>query len=59
MANFHGHQIPQAGQNLMAKLFATGRPLVYTSVKVGDGVLNGRLVSGLTGLIGLDRKSVG
>ncbi len=56
MANFHGHQIPQAGQNLMAKLFATGQPLVYTSVKVGDGVLNGRLVSGLTGLIGLKKS---
>lgn len=56
MANFHGHQIPQAGQNLMAKLFATGRPLTYTSVKVGDGALNGRLVSGLTGLIGLKKS---
>lgn len=52
MANFHGHQIPQAGRNLMAKLIATGRPLTYSSVKVGDGVLGGRLVSGLTELIG-------
>lgn len=56
MANFHGHQIPQAGRNLMAKLIATGRPLTYSSVKVGDGVLGGRLVSGLTELIGLKKS---
>ena len=56
MANFHGHQIPQAGRNLMAKLIATGRPLTYSSVKVGDGVLGGRLVSGLTKLIGLKKS---
>ena len=56
MANFHGHQIPQAGRNLMAKLIATGRPLAYSSVKVGDGVLGGRLVSGLTELIGLKKS---
>ena len=35
----------------MAKLIATKRPLEYSSVKVGDGVLGGKLVSGLTGLI--------
>lgn len=56
MANFHGHQMTQAGRNLMAKLIATGRPLTYSSVKVGDGVLGGRLVSGLTELIGLKKS---
>jgi len=56
MANFHGHQLTRAGQNLMAKLIATQRPLVYTSVKVGDGVLEGRLVSGLTDLIGFKKS---
>lgn len=56
MANFHGHQMPQAGRNLMAKLIATQRPLVYSSVKVGDGVLGGKLISGLTDLISFQKS---
>ena len=56
MANFHGHQMPQTGRNLMAKLIATQRPLVYSSVKVGDGVLGGRLISGLTDLISFKKS---
>lgn len=56
MANFHGHQLTQAGRNLMARLIASQRPLVYTSVKVGDGVLGGRLISGLTDLISFKKS---
>ena len=51
MASFKGHQSTVVGQQLIAKLMATEKPLVYTSVKVGEGVLGGVLISTMTALI--------
>ncbi|MEA5135716.1 MAG: pyocin knob domain-containing protein [Candidatus Fimivivens sp.] len=51
MANFGGHILTRAGQNLLAKLAATGGTLSYSSIKFGDGVLGSTLPTELTALI--------
>lgn len=52
MANFGGHQQTRAGANLQAKLASAEKPLIYSSVKAGDGRLGSRNIYDLTALIG-------
>ena len=55
MANFHGHVLTRAGENLIAQMSANKTPLNYSSVKIGDGRLDGRLIWELSELISLNR----
>lgn len=51
MANWYGHSMTRAGQNLIAVLNSRGLPLEISSVKMGSGSLGGRVVSDLQDLI--------
>ncbi len=51
MANFAGHQLTDAGRDLLASLAAASKAPVFTSVKVGSGELGGASIAGLTALI--------
>lgn len=51
MANWYGHSMTAAGQNLIAKVNSRELPLKFTSVKMGSGALGSRTVAALTALI--------
>lgn len=51
MANWYGHSMTAAGQNLIAKVNSRELPLKFTSVKMGSGTLGSRTVAALTALI--------
>lgn len=51
MANWYGHSMTAAGQNLIAKVNSRELPLKFTSVKMGSGALGSWTVAALTALI--------
>lgn len=51
MADFHGHQLTDAGRNLLAKILAGDKVLKYTKMVAGDGQLGSQPISSLTSVI--------
>lgn len=51
MADFHGHQLTEAGRNLLAKILAGNKILAYTKMVLGDGQLGSTPIPSLTAVI--------
>lgn len=51
MADFHGHQLTEAGRNLLAKILAGNKILAYTKMALGDGQLGSTPIPSLTAVI--------